>query len=179
LNIEKALAIPGFMHPIELEYLASIAEKATDIVEIGSWCGRSARAFADNTPGKVWAVDTWADNAYGSAPAEITCKPGWLMDGFARYHSDTIGSKVIRVRASSLEGSRILDYKRFDVIFIDAGHNYEDVRTDLLAWIPLLKDDGILCGHDYADYHPGVMKAVDEFVPKFRVVGTIWTTEGC
>jgi predicted O-methyltransferase YrrM len=181
LNIERALAIEGFMAPIELEYLAFVAQSSQAIVEVGSWCGRSTRAFADNTPGRVWAVDTWADNAYGSAPAEMTRHPNWLFNEFSKNHADTIGDKVVRVRASSVEGARILaaEGRTFDLCFVDAGHHYEDVVSDIKAWLPLVRNGGVICGHDYATYHPGVIKAVDEWVPTRTIVPdtTIWTAE--
>jgi hypothetical protein len=47
-----------------------------------------------------------------------------------------------------------------------------------MAWKPLLKDGGILAGHNYGDPpNPGVKQAVDLLIPKFQVIGTIWTTE--
>lgn len=183
MNIIRAYATHGFMDTTELSHLASLAETRSKIVEIGSWMGRSARAFADNTPGEVWCVDTWADDAYGDAPAEMTRHSGWLWNEFTRNHLDTIAAgKVIPVRASSTEAARILGESglRFDLIFIDAGHNYDEVKADILAWRPLLAKGGLLCGHDlYKDgpYHPGVLQAVDELVGKYSVVGTVWSAE--
>lgn len=177
MNIEKAIATPGFMAEIELEYIAHLAQRSKAIVEIGSWSGRSACAFAQNTLGTVHCVDTWADNAYGSAPAEQTCHPEWLWTAFNRNTADY--KNIHPLRMNSVEGAAWARTAgiMFDCIFVDAGHNYEDVISDILAWQPLLVPDGILCGHDYAEYHPGVMQAVRELVPKYRVVGTIWTTE--
>lgn len=182
MNIERAFLTHGFMDTVELTYLATLAETHHAIAEIGSWMGRSARAFADNTPGHVWCVDTWADDAYGDAPAEMTSKPGWLMDEFARNHADTIGTKVTRVRATSVFGAMVMkeEGRTFDLIFIDAGHNYEDVIADINAWRPLLREGGTLCGHDlYLDgpYHPGVLQAVDELIGEYSVIGTIWTAK--
>ena len=181
MNLSRALATPGFMHEVELEYLAHIATTATAIAEIGSWQGRSTRAMADNTEGRIWCVDTWADDAFGSAPAEQTSKPGWLMDAFAKNHSDTIASgKVTRVRATSALGAEIMRERTFDLIFIDAGHSYEDVKSDILAWRPLLREGGTLCGHDlYPDgpYHPGVKQAVAELIGDYSLNGTIWTAQ--
>ena len=66
------------------------------------------------------------------------------------------------------------------MIFIDAGHSYEEVKQDILAWRPLLREGGILCGHDlYKDgpYHPGVKQAVDELIVNYTVTGTIWVAQ--
>jgi hypothetical protein len=177
MNLERALATPGFMAEIELQHLAWLAKASHSILEIGTWQGRSARCFADNTDGVVYCVDTFADNAYGSAPAEITCHPEWLWNEFNKNHAETIASgKVVPHRLNSSDGSLALAGKKFDVIFIDAGHRYEDVKADILNWRPFLYKWGVLCGHDYAEYHPGVMQAVQELVPNFLVFPntTIW-----
>jgi len=178
MNIERALATEGFMAESELTYLAELATKSKAIAEVGTWQGRSAIAFAENTRGSVLCVDTWADNAYGSASAEMTCHPNWLWDAFMRNTIDL--GNIHAWRMNSVEGASKAKSlgMTFDLVFIDAGHNYEDVVSDIKAWSSMLAPDGVLCGHDYAEYHPGVMKAVDELVLKFRVVGTIWTTEG-
>jgi len=56
----------------------------------------------------------------------------------------------------------------FDFIYIDATHVYESVKADLNMFLPKLKQDGLMCGHDYmVDFgHSGfgVIEAVDEFV---------------
>lgn len=178
MNIERALACPGFMSEIELTYLATLAERCYSIVEVGSWRGRSANAFAVNTPGALLCVDTWADNAYGNAPADITCYPNWLWHDFQRNTAQLPNIETLRM--SSVSAATLCSNRKFDLVFIDAGHWYEDVYHDILAWRPLLKEGGILCGHDYNPvHHPPVIQAVNDLVPKFRVVDTIWTTEEC
>ena len=50
-------------------------------------------------------------------------------------------------------------------IFIDASHHYEDVKKDIQLWLPKLKKNGIIAGHDYFTHvHPGVKQAVDECI---------------
>ena len=63
--------------------------------------------------------------------------------------------------------------KYFDFIYVDGDHSYEAVLADLLAWYPKLKKFGVMCGDDYG--HPsglGVIKAVNEFAYKHRVIVT-------
>jgi predicted O-methyltransferase YrrM len=61
----------------------------------------------------------------------------------------------------SADTAKYFDDKSVDFVFIDASHKYKDVKKDILAWIPKIKDGGVLAGHDYPSY-PGVKKAVDE-----------------
>ena len=51
-----------------------------------------------------------------------------------------------------------------DLIYIDASHDYEDVRVDLEAYWPLLNEGGVIFGDDYNEHQwPGVVEAVNEF----------------
>ncbi len=50
-----------------------------------------------------------------------------------------------------------------DLVFIDADHSEEGTRRDLAAWLPKVREHGIVCGHDYGSHaYPGVKTAVDE-----------------
>lgn len=42
----------------------------------------------------------------------------------------------------------ILDGKQVDFLFIDGGHLYSEVRKDILNYMPLVKDGGIIAFHD-------------------------------
>ena len=50
-----------------------------------------------------------------------------------------------------------------DFIYMDAEHDYDSISRDLDLYLPKLKPNGIIAGHDYNEaYWPGVVKAVDE-----------------
>lgn len=62
-----------------------------------------------------------------------------------------------------------------DFAFIDAGHSYEAVGSDIALWQPKVREGGWFGGHDYNRKFPGVMRAVDEAFPeKLLFEGWIW-----
>merc|ERR1711937_1025669 len=50
-----------------------------------------------------------------------------------------------------------------DLVFIDGDHSYDGIREDFGVWRPKLRIGGILAGHDYSLWFPGVVRAVHEF----------------
>jgi hypothetical protein len=59
------------------------------------------------------------------------------------------------------------------MIFLDGGT--AQIKQDLAIW-SIVKSCNLLCGHDYCEEYPEVMKAVDRTIGKVEVVdGTsIW-----
>lgn len=52
----------------------------------------------------------------------------------------------------------------FDLIYHDSSHLYEDIKRDLNDWLPKVKLNGIVAGHDCIEFaNFGVIEAVDEF----------------
>lgn len=164
VNIEKALLIPGWMSQKELSWLAAQAATHESIAEIGCWMGRSTVALAENTPGTVNAIDTWAGSPEHQAALEGK-PPDWLYEQFRANVKDLWN--VFPKRRSSVDAAQEiwLKFRKpiFDMIFIDGAHDYESVKADILAWRILLLPGGLLCGHDYA--FPDVTRAVDELIP--------------
>jgi hypothetical protein len=63
---------------------------------------------------------------------------------------------------SSVEASKSFKNKSVEFVFIDAGHTYEDIKSDILAWMPKVKKGGIIGGHDYFYDDNSIKRAVDE-----------------
>jgi len=86
------------------------------------------------------------------------------------------------IKRSSIDGSKQFVPGSLDFVYIDAAHDYQNVKEDLAAWYPLVRPGGLLCGHDYVDvYKCGVMAAVDEFaatpgIPPLEVTREHWGT---
>lgn len=179
-DIDAALQIPGWTNPAELRWLAEQALNALMIVEIGSWKGRSTRAIADNTAGVVYAVDTWKGTKEDGHYEELESKPeDWLYLQFLKNVADAPNVRPSRGTSLSNAFGAACGHMSFDMIFIDAAHDYENVKADILAWRPLLAPGGLLCGHDFDGGRPGVVKAVRELCPRVRMAraGSIWVAE--
>src|SRR5579872_1226425 len=87
--IGQAITINGWMLSTELEWLAEKAKRRKNIVEVGSWMGRSTRALADSTRGTVIAVDTWKGSDEDEPRRILKGQPeGWLLREFCKNLSD-------------------------------------------------------------------------------------------
>jgi predicted O-methyltransferase YrrM len=171
VDIANALKIQGWMTEDELGWLAEQAGARASIAEIGSYRGRSTRALAEHTTGQLIAIDTWE----GSSDFTPEQKSG-LLDDFKKNMAGL--DNVTPLKMTSSEAAGALSNQQFDMIFIDAEHDYDNVKADIQAWLPRLKPGGLLCGHDYIDCYPGVLKAVGELVPGFGLAGySIWYKE--
>tara|TARA_R110002110_G_scaffold111797_1_gene278281 strand:- start:1958 stop:2590 length:633 start_codon:yes stop_codon:yes gene_type:complete len=83
---------------------------------------------------------------------------------------------VVFYREDSLKAVERFDDDELDLVFIDAIHLYEEVKKDISAWMLKVKNGGVLCGDDYVQQFPGVIRAVDEiFGDKKIVKGGVWS----
>lgn len=176
----KVKAIEGWMTPAELAWLYRRGIENRMIVEVGSWKGRSTYALAASGA-KVIAVDTWEGVPHDPATqrdyyAEAAADSDAVYQEFL---DNTRGLNVTAMRMSSHAAAALLMVEYgpvFDVVFIDADHAYDAVRDDILAYRPLLRPGGLLCGHDYERGCSGVIRAVDELLPGATIgPDSIWS----
>lgn len=86
---------------------------------------------------------------------------------------------------SSVKVASAFNDRTVDLVFIDGDHSYDGVITDIYAWWPKLKRNGVMAGHDYTAvggtilYHEmrialwdafGGPEGLDKVVPR----STVW-----
>jgi predicted O-methyltransferase YrrM len=146
-------------------YLVAYASAVKgDIVEVGSWQGRStlflAQACADTNNGVVHAIDTFQ----GSPSTGNRYPKGRVLEAGFRENIERAGLAehvVLHPKRSADARAEIQGPLR--MLFIDGEHTYEAVRADL-AFVDLLAAGGVVAFDDYNPLFEGVVQAVQEFV---------------
>lgn len=192
VELWRASVIDGWFGLDEGAWIAKQAKKlpvGAKVLEVGSWHGRSSRFIADNLPegGQLWCVDTWIGSSgepemHGSAHYDRGdhAHQWW----WCNLQEHMLAGRVIPVRMHSDNAAHTLAYLKmeFDMIFIDGDHGEEGIKTDVEAWTPLLKEGGLLCGHDYYKENEGpfwvhVRQCVESRFPNVEKAATsIWYT---
>ena len=162
--------IPGWMSENDLDWLYSMAKEMNSIVEIGSWKGRSTHALCSGCKGFVYAIDHFQGSKGAQGTREHYEKPGEVYDAFLKNVGHFKNLKILKM--SNLEAVKQFEDKSVDMVFIDGGHSYEEVKIDIEAWLP--KTRKLLSGHDYSVQWPSVKKAVNEKFKNINVVDAIW-----
>lgn len=153
-------------------------------VEVGSWKGMSSAYMAveiANSEKNIdfYCVDTWN----GSVEHEL-----YGMDTSSLYETFIQNMNPVKdyfkaIRSESLEAAKQFEDNSLDFVFIDASHEYKDVKDDIISWLPKVKYGGVIAGHDYAKLDgtdpdfPGVKLAVHELLTNIKPKGSCWMYE--
>jgi glycosyltransferase involved in cell wall biosynthesis len=148
------------------DYVAKMIPAGGNFAEVGCWKGKSIVYLADRLSdlGKeanLCCVDTFRGD-------DDTGKEYFLDEFMANVNGRGIGfaqSTSTASAAATADGF-------MDGIFIDAAHDYENVKSDIAAWLPKVKPGGFFGGHDIDA--PGVLRAVQEAGFEWEQVGRCW-----
>jgi predicted O-methyltransferase YrrM len=163
-------AIPGWMSEGSLRAIESLAKRVPahgTVIEVGAFLGRSTWAWARSVPptATVITMDYWNGNTIPDENLRTMLgdrTPPVRMD-FAQFAANTKDCwNIIAIRGNSANILPRLAPQSADLVFIDGGHRYEEVKVDAALALNLLKPTGTLCGDDYSPRWPGVVQAVDE-----------------
>lgn len=135
-------------------------------VEVGTWRGKSLAYLLSQLSERGKAVKVWGVDHYEGSPEACNLQQmARLHDIYAECQKnlEPIGYPFKLIREKSVGAAEQFADGSLDGIFIDGGHQYEDIVADLRAWMPKLKPGGILAGHDLQ--MAGVKRALDEVLP--------------
>ena len=139
-------------------------------VEIGSWKGRSSCYMATNIHNsgkkiKFDCIDTWKGSWEHNLSDEEIDKHmkgeshRWIMKNLKKKNLFKQFTKNINpvkhiinpIKMDSREASKQYPDKSLDFIMIDGEHDSENVYQELKAWIPKLKETGVIAGDDFQE----------------------------
>lgn len=136
-------------------------------VEVGSWKGKSSAYMTTEIANSKKNISFYCVDKGDEVDTFIS-----NMKPLEKYYT--------LMKMDSISAAKCFEDRSLDFVFIDASHEYEDVKDDINAWYPKVKIGGILAGHDYHEdkaYHPGVRDAVKELIPDFTVSEMCWVHE--
>ena len=169
--------IPGYCdyHDFYRDVFDGLPDGAI-IAEVGVYLGHSvammstlAKEAKKNVT--IYAIDTFEGSLEHRAKGRTDFGEAFMRNISACGVSDY----VVTMTGKSLWAAQTIA-NTFDFVFIDASHDYDNVKADILAWSPKVKPGGILAGHDMTPVWPGVVKAVNEIFPNANVKKNVWWT---
>ncbi len=158
--------------------MLDILPKHAVVAEIGVDEGKfSDQILAITEPHKLHLIDIWGSDRFHDGKYRVICEKlkGKINNG-----------EVVIHKKLSTEASNDFQNSYFDWIYIDTDHSYETTRDELIRYAPKVKENGIICGHDYlmgnwiSGYRHGVIEVVHEFCHKYEwelIYVTLDTTE--
>jgi predicted O-methyltransferase YrrM len=168
-----SLTIPGMISPGAGQLLYTMCymqEMDGDVVEIGSWQGRSssflARAVKSSGNGKFYAIDHFEGNK-GKESNYTLANVSSLKEGFVKnIQSLGLTDTVNLLDMPNTKAKKELENSRIRFLFIDGDHTEDGVRTDVELFFPNLVPGAIVVFDDFSAGFSGVVKVVDELLKK-------------
>lgn len=154
-------SVPGwFFHEALFRGVIPTLPDDAEVVEVGSWKGRSAVFIASmleqqDRGMRLTCVDHWQGSDEPDHEADEDVKAGRLYEVF---RTNTAPFKCIRpLRMASVEAASTFPDGSIYLLYLDASHDEDSVTADIAAWWPKVALGGWLIGDDWN--WPGVAAA--------------------
>jgi hypothetical protein len=162
----------------ELPKLLELYDLTGHAVEIGVAEGRNSQMLISSPAiTKLYMIDTWAQlnqDGDGSYDQE------WHDNNWKEAHErvEPWKEKAVFLRGLSKDMIKKIPDDSLVLAYIDADHSFEGCVMDLLNIYHKVKTGGIISGHDFANLHYEVNKAVKIFmISKGYSLDDIHTTD--
>lgn len=139
-------------------------------VEVGTWLGCSALYTAERI--KAWdgilvCVDTWKPGWYSEDPTVRAKAPTAYEQFCSNVWHRGLQATILPIRGTSIQ----VELADLDWVYIDGGHEENDVREDLEYLYPRVRSGGIILGDDFG--MKGVQDAWSKYAEKKELVITV------
>lgn len=168
----RASRIPGFTAPDDAQHFALILKQQAlmgmrgDVIEIGTWFGRSAAILAAHLGEgeRLVAIDAFQEQTqdrYSDRPT---------VSGFKAAIADVLPDlrldRVVVIAGDS-RSVELAGVGPFRFAHVDGGHSFDECLADLLLVADHMLPGGVIAvdDFDHADW-PEVKPAVDEFISR-------------
>lgn len=155
-----------------IELLAVLSNKLdkTDytMIEIGSYMGESTMMFASTGLfSTIYSIDPL--DGYEEFNKMHNYSWEFVRDEFTK--NTKYFDSIVHLQDFSYNVVDKFENDSIDFIYIDGSHSEENVRRDLELYLPKLKKNGIIAGHDYLELvWPDLVKVVTDVVGKPDIV---------
>ncbi len=154
-----------------------IAEhKIKSVLEIGSFLGLSAVWFAQRVKA-VTCIDTFEEKAVEPSDNNLVYTianeriPNPFRHVFERNINEAgVAPKITIIQSPSVTAWQFVE--DFDLVYIDGDHSYDGITSDILLYRGKAKK--IICGDDYTERFPGILRATAELFPNHQSNGPFW-----
>jgi len=165
-----SLSIPGMVtpHSGQILYTLCLMQDAIgDVVEIGSWQGRSssflARAAEDSKNGQFYAIDHFRGNSgkegsYVVGKEDLSDLKGNFLDNIRKVG---LQASVELLDMPNIEASLRFSPQQIRFLFIDGDHTAEGVSKDIELFFPKLCPGAIVVFDDFSPAFPGLVNVLD------------------
>ena len=160
----------GLMWTQDAEALLSILllEKPKEVLEIGTFMGHTARTMAENLPGCiVHTVDLPLDfSSSQETPASMPPKDDFHLINrrvVGREFKGTEWEKQIVQHFGDTAGMDFQKIGQPTFFFIDGSHTYEYCKLDSEKCFAVCGGKGVFLWHDCDEWHPEVVRFVNEW----------------
>jgi len=155
-----------FLGFIELLTVLSTKLDKTDytMIEIGSYMGESTMMFASTGLfSTIYSIDPL--DGYEEFNEMHNYSWEFVRDEFTK--NTKYFDSIVHLQDFSYNVIDKFENDSIDFIYIDGSHSEENVRRDLELYLPKLKKNGIIAGHDYLELvWPDLVKVVTDIVGK-------------
>lgn len=155
---------------VENLYRYTLKAPVSNVVELGSWKGRStsclAFAIQDRNEGRVYAVDTWRGSSEHQNILKSYVEDQLYNEFIKNMKQLNLLDYIEPIKMDSIEASRKWPLAlKIGLLYIDASHDYLSVKRDFEFWSPFVTTGGYIIFDDVPSWS-GPTQLINE-IPKW------------